>query len=125
MAAAGKEKTLRPCCRRVSITVSIVSTKRLPLAALRPKGELPSDHRMTQRPLARVVRRFDPFVAQERPRPSLASNRRMMAWASGDWWAMIPSVVATSMPYVVPHNPRLSPDQFFRKIAEFSTIAER
>ena len=32
--------------------------------ALRPKGELPPNHRMTQRPLARVVRRFDPFVTQ-------------------------------------------------------------
>jgi hypothetical protein len=49
----------------------------------------------------------------------------MMAWASGDWWAMIPSVVATSMPYVLPHNPRSSPDQLFSRIAEFSKIAER
>ena len=37
--------------------------------ALRPKRQLPPDHRMTQRPLARIVRRFDPFMAQERPQP--------------------------------------------------------
>jgi hypothetical protein len=35
--------------------------------ALRPKRQLPPDHRMTQRPLACIVRRFDPFVIQERP----------------------------------------------------------
>ena len=29
---------------------------------LRPERQLPPDHRMTQRTLARVVRRFDPFV---------------------------------------------------------------
>jgi aryl-alcohol dehydrogenase-like predicted oxidoreductase len=36
---------------------------------------------------------------------------------------MISAVVATSMPYVLPHNLGLSPDQFFSKIAEFSKIA--
>ena len=38
-------------------------------SALRAEGELPPDHRMTQRALARVVRRLDPFVPQERPQP--------------------------------------------------------
>ena len=33
--------------------------------ALCPKRELPPDYRMTQRPLARIVRRLDPFVTQE------------------------------------------------------------
>jgi len=37
--------------------------------ALRPKGKLPPDHRMTQRALARVVRRFDPLVPQKYPPP--------------------------------------------------------
>ena len=37
--------------------------------ALRPERELPPNHRMTQRPLARVVRRLDPFVTQKRPQP--------------------------------------------------------
>ena len=35
--------------------------------ALRPKRELPPDHRMTQRPLARIVRRLDPFVTHKCP----------------------------------------------------------
>ena len=37
--------------------------------ALGPKGKFSPNHRMTQRSLARIVRRFDPFVAQERPQP--------------------------------------------------------
>ena len=37
--------------------------------ALRSERQLPPDHRMTQRTLARVVRRFDPFVLQKRPQP--------------------------------------------------------
>jgi hypothetical protein len=37
--------------------------------ALRPKREFSPDHRMTQRSLARIVRRLDPFVMQERPQP--------------------------------------------------------
>jgi hypothetical protein len=36
---------------------------------------------------------------------------------------MISAVTATSMPYVLPHNPRSSTDRFFRKIAEISKIA--
>ena len=37
--------------------------------ALRPRRELPPNHRVTQGTLARVVRRFHPFVPQERPQP--------------------------------------------------------
>ncbi len=37
--------------------------------ALRAKRELPPDHCMTQRPLARIVSRLDPFVSQKRPQP--------------------------------------------------------
>ena len=44
-----------------------------------------------------------------------ASNRRMMAWASGGWRAMISSVTAACMPTVVPRKPHLSPDQFVKK----------
>ena len=36
---------------------------------LGPEGKFSPNHRMTQRSLARIVRRFDPFVAQERPQP--------------------------------------------------------
>ncbi len=37
--------------------------------ALRPERELPPNDRMTQRAFARIVRRLDPVVAQERPQP--------------------------------------------------------
>ena len=37
--------------------------------ALRSKRQLPPDHRMTQRPLARIVRRLHPFAMQKRPEP--------------------------------------------------------
>ena len=37
--------------------------------ALRSKRQLPPNHRVTQRTFARVVRRFDPFVMQKRPKP--------------------------------------------------------
>src|SRR5271169_649428 len=38
--------------------------------ALRSKRQLPPNHRVTQRTLTRVVRRFDPFIMQERPQPA-------------------------------------------------------
>ena len=37
--------------------------------ALRSKRQLSPNHRMTQRSLARIVRRLDPFVMQKRPQP--------------------------------------------------------
>jgi hypothetical protein len=37
--------------------------------ALRSKRQLPPYHRVTQRPLASVVRRLDPFMPQKRPQP--------------------------------------------------------
>src|SRR4030065_369769 len=37
--------------------------------ALRPKGELPPNRRMTHPPPARVCRLFAPFVTQEHPQP--------------------------------------------------------
>jgi len=37
--------------------------------ALRSKRQLPPDHRVTQRTLARIVRRLDPFMPQKRPQP--------------------------------------------------------
>jgi hypothetical protein len=37
--------------------------------ALRPERQLPPNHRVTQRPLPCVVRRFDAFVMQKRPQP--------------------------------------------------------
>ena len=38
-------------------------------SALRPERELPPDHGVTERPLRRVVRRFDAVHFQERPQP--------------------------------------------------------
>ncbi len=37
--------------------------------ALSSKRQLPPDHRMTQRTLARIVRRLNPFVPQKHPQP--------------------------------------------------------
>src|SRR3990172_7153776 len=37
--------------------------------ALCAEGELSPDHGMTQRPLAGIVRRLDPFMPQKRPQP--------------------------------------------------------
>src|SRR5664280_2711644 len=36
---------------------------------LRPKRQLSPNHRVTQRPLARIVRRLNPVVPQKRPQP--------------------------------------------------------
>ena len=68
-----KAMALRSCWRQVSTTVSIVSTKRLPSAQLRPKGKLSPNHRMTQRPFARVVRRLNSVMMQARPQPAAMS----------------------------------------------------
>ncbi len=56
--------------------------------ALCSEGELSPNHGMAQRPLARVVGRFDPFVAQERPQP-LAVFVQLSARAAHVWIAAL------------------------------------
>src|SRR3990172_1843925 len=54
--------------------------------ALRPERKLSPNHCMTKRPLARIVRRFDSFVAQERPQP-LPVSVQLPARAAHVWIA--------------------------------------
>ena len=67
MAAVRYANTARDCWRQVSITVSIVSTKRLPGALCVPKDSFRQITGVTQGALAGVVGRFDPFHFQKGP----------------------------------------------------------
>lgn len=96
---------LGPCWRQVSITVSTVLTKPLPLALCVPK---------------RASARSPHNASHVRPRRSSASathasNRRTMAWASGGCRARTSSLRTASIRTVFPHKPHPRPNQFLKK----------
>src|SRR5215510_16033696 len=49
--------------------------KAVPIAAVRAETTLPPDHRRTERLFGRIVRRFDPLFAHERPERLLVGQQ--------------------------------------------------
>ena len=98
--------------------------------ALHAKRQLAPNHRVTQRPLARVVRRFYPATSSERPKPAtmfvqLATRALRLTVAAGQATAQQPFDFASHRSQPTLHRRPARPSRSWRRRSDADRIVRK